>query len=284
MTPTESSSPTVPTITLNDDNVIPVLGLGVGELSEEDTERAVTAALEAGYRLIDTASAYGNEAAVGRAIASAGIPRDGLFITTKVATQDQGYRSTKEAFAASLERLGLDYVDMYMIHWPAPQLGTYIDTYGAMQKVQQEEGSIRSIGVCNFLEEQLSTISDLTYTNPAVNQIELHPLLNQAELRAVHADRGMVTEAYGPLGVGKLLDNPTLVSIAQAHGRSPAQVAIRWSLQLGNVVIPRSGNPERIKENINVFDFELTVDEMSSVNGLNDGTRFRPDPATYTGT
>ena len=283
MTPSESSSQTVPTITLNDDNVIPVLGLGVAELSEEDTERAVSAALDAGYRLIDTASAYGNEAAVGRAVAAAGIPRNELFITTKVATQDQGYTSTKEALAASLDRLGLDYLDMYMIHWPAPQLGTYVDTYGAMQKVQLEEGSIRSIGVCNFLEEQLSNISDLTYTNPAVNQIELHPLLNQAELRAVHADRGMVTEAYSPLGVGNLLDNPTLVSIAQAHGKSPAQVAIRWSLQLGNVVIPRSGNPERIKENIDVFDFELTDDEMSSINGLNDGTRFRPDPATYTG-
>jgi 2,5-diketo-D-gluconate reductase A len=283
MTPTESSSQTVPTITLNDDNIIPVLGLGVAELSEQDTERAVSAALEAGYRLIDTASAYGNEAAVGRAIAASGIPRVELFITTKVATHDQGFNSTKEALAASLERLSLDYVDMYMIHWPAPQLGKYIDTYGAMQILAQE-GSMHSIGCCNFLEEQLSTISDLTYTNPAVNQIELHPLLNQAELRAVDAGRGIATEAYSPLGVGKLLDSPTLVSIAQAHSKSPAQVAIRWSLQLGNVVIPRSGNPERIKDNIDVFDFELTDDEMSSINGLNDGTRFRPDPATYTGT
>ncbi len=281
MTSTESSSPT---ITLNDDNIIPALGLGVADLSEDDTERAVSAALEAGYRLIDTASAYGNEAAVGRAIAASGIPRDELFVTTKVANADQGFNSTRDALAASLERLGLDYVDMYMIHWPAAQLGKYVDTYGAMQKIQQEgEGQIRSIGVCNFMEEQLATISDLTYTNPAVNQIELHPLLNQAQLRAVHADRGIVTEAYSPLGVGSLLDNPTLVSIAQAHGKSPAQVAIRWSIQLGNVVIPRSSNPERIKENIAVFDFELTDDQMSSINGLDDGTRFRPDPATYTG-
>jgi 2,5-diketo-D-gluconate reductase A len=272
-----------PTITLNDDNVIPVLGLGVAELSEEDTERAVSAALEVGYRLVDTASVYGNEAAVGRAIAASGIARDELFVTTKVANADQGYTSTKEALAASLERLGLDYLDMYMIHWPAAQLGKYVDTYGAMQILQQE-GRIRSIGFCNFLEEHLSTISDLTYTNPAVNQIELHPLLNQAELRAVHADRGIVTEAYSPLGVGKLLENPTLVSIAQAHGKSPAQVAIRWSIQLGNVVIPRSGNPDRIKENVDVFDFELTDAEMASINRLDDGTRFRPDPATYTGT
>ena len=272
-----------PTVTLNDDNVIPVVGLGVAELSEDETEHAVAAALEAGYRMIDTAAAYGNEAAVGRAIAASGIPRDGLFVSTKVATEEQGYNATKDALAASLERLGLDYVDMYMIHWPAAQLGKYIDTYGSMQKIQQE-GQIRSIGVCNFLEEHLSTISDLTYTNPAVNQIELHPLLNQAELRAIHAERGIVTEAYSPLGVGKLLDNPTLTSIAQAHGKSPAQVAIRWSIQLGNVVIPRSANPERIKENIDVFDFELTEDEMSAINGLDEGTRFRPDPATYTGT
>ncbi|HEX9176067.1 MAG TPA: aldo/keto reductase [Mycobacterium sp.] len=272
-----------PTVTLNDDNVIPVLGLGVAELSEEDTERAVSAALEAGYRLIDTASVYGNEAAVGRAIAASGLPRDELFVTTKVANADQGFNSTKEALAASLERLGLEYVDMYMIHWPAAQLGKYIDTYGSMQKIQQE-GQIRSIGVCNFLGEHLSTISDLTYTNPAVNQIELHPLLNQAELRDLHADRGIVTEAYSPLGVGNVLENPTLVSIAQAHGKSPAQVAIRWSIQLGNVVIPRSGNPERIKENIDVFGFELTDDEMSQINGLDNGTRFREDPATYTGT
>lgn len=272
-----------PTITLNDDNVIPVVGLGVAELSEDDTERAVSAALEAGYRLIDTAAAYGNEAAVGRAVAASGIPRDQLFITTKVATQDQGYNSTKDALAASLEQLGLDYVDMYMIHWPAAQLGKYVDTYGAIQKLHQE-GQLRTIGVCNFLEEHLTTIADLTYTHPAVNQIELHPLLNQAELRALHAERGIVTEAYSPLGVGKLLDNPTITSVAQAHGKTPAQVAIRWSIQLGNVVIPRSGNPERIKQNIDVFDFEVTDDEMAQIDGLDSGTRFRPDPATYTGT
>jgi 2,5-diketo-D-gluconate reductase A len=272
-----------PTITLNDDHEIPIVGLGVAELSDDDTERAVSAALEVGYRLIDTASAYGNEAAVGRAIASSGIARDELFVTTKVATDDQGYNGTKNALAASLERLGLDYIDMYLIHWPAPHLGKYIDTYGSMQKMQQE-GLIRSVGVCNFNEEQLSTIADLTYTHPVVNQIELHPLLNQAELRALHADRGIVTEAYSPLGVGKLLDNPALVAIAEAHGKSSAQVCIRWSIQLGDVVIPRSSNPERIKANIDVFDFELTDDEMTTINGLDDGTRFRPDPATYTGT
>lgn len=283
MTPTEPSSQTVPTITLNDEHTIPVVGLGVAELSEEETERAVAAALDAGYRLIDTAAAYGNEEAVGRAVGASGIPREELFITTKVATQDQGFSTTKVAFQRSLERLGLDYVDMYMIHWPAAQLGKYVDTYGALQVLQQDD-LIRSIGVCNFLEEHVSTIIELTYTSPAVNQLELHPLLNQAELRQFHSEHGIVTEAYSPLGVGNLLDNPTIGSIAGAHGKSPAQVCIRWSVQLGNAVIPRSGNPERIKGNIEVFDFELTADEMAAINALDDGTRFRQDPATYTGT
>ncbi len=283
MTPTDSSRQTVPTITLNDEHSIPVVGLGVAELSDEDTERAVTTALQAGYRLIDTAAAYGNEEVVGRAIAASGIPREELFVTTKVATEDQGYSTAKEAFQHSLERLGLDYVDMYLIHWPAAQLGKYVDTYGALQILQQDD-LVRSIGVCNFLEEHLRTIIELTYTSPAVNQIELHPLLNQAELRRFDADNGIVTEAYGPLGIGNVLDDPTIGSIAEAHGKSPAQVCIRWSIQLGNVVIPRSGNPERITSNIDVFDFELTGDQMDAINALNDGTRFRPDPATYTGT
>jgi 2,5-diketo-D-gluconate reductase A len=283
MTPTDSSSQTVPTITLNDEHSIPVVGLGVAELSEQETERAVAAALEAGYRLVDTAAAYGNEAAVGRAIATSGIPREELFVTTKVATSDQGYSTTKEAFSRSLERLGMDYVDLYLIHWPAAQLGKYVDTYGALQVLQQDD-LIRSIGVCNFLEEHLRTIIELTYTSPAVNQIELHPLLNQAELRRLDADNGIVTEAYSPLGVGNVLDNATVGSVAQAHGKSPAQICIRWSIQLGNVVIPRSANPERIKTNIDVFDFELTEQQMDALNGLDDGTRFRQDPATYTGT
>jgi 2,5-diketo-D-gluconate reductase A len=278
-----TSAAAIPTVTLNDENSIPVIGLGVGELSDSETERAVSAALEAGYRLIDTAAAYGNEAAVGRAVAASGIPRDELFITTKLATGDQGFQSAQDACKASLERLGLDYVDLYLIHWPAEERGAYVDSWGGLMK-STDVGHARSIGVCNFHAEHLSNIIELSFFTPAINQIELHPLLNQAELRAVNAEHGVVTEAYGPLGVGKLLDNPTITSVAQAHGKTSAQVLIRWSIQLGNVVIPRSATPERIKSNLDVFDFELTADEMATLNGLDDGTRFRPDPETYSGT
>jgi 2,5-diketo-D-gluconate reductase A len=273
----------IPTVTLNDDYTMPVLGLGVAELSEEETERAVSAALDAGYRSIDTASAYGNEAAVGRAIAASGVSRSELYVTTKLATQDQGFQSSQDACKASLERLGLDYVDLYLIHWPAGEQGAYIDSWGGLLK-SREDGHTRSIGVANFHEEHLSNVIDLSFVLPDVNQIELHPLLNQAALRAVNAGRDVTTEAYSPLGVGRLLDNPAITSVAQAHGKTPAQILIRWSIQLGNIVIPRSASPERIKENLDVFDFELTDDEMATINGLDDGTRFRPDPDTYTGT
>ena len=278
-----TSAAAIPSVTLNDDHTMPVIGLGVGELSDTDTEGAVSAALEAGYRSIDTAAAYGNEAAVGRAIAASGVPREELFITTKLATEDQGFQSSQDSLKASLDRLGLDYVDLYLIHWPAGEHGKYVDSWGGLMSCRGG-GLARSIGVANFHEEHLSNVIDLSFVTPAVNQIELHPLLNQSALRAVNADRGIVTEAYGPLGVGRLLDNPTIVSIAEAHGKTPAQVLIRWSIQLGNIVIPRSSSPERVKSNLEVFDFELTDDEMATLNGLDDGTRFRPDPETYTGT
>jgi 2,5-diketo-D-gluconate reductase A len=279
---TGESGAYVPSIALNDENTMPVIGLGVAELSDDETERAVSAALEMGYRLIDTASVYGNEAAVGRAIAASGIPRAELFVTTKLANADQGITASQQAGKASLERLGLDYVDLYLIHWPAAQLGKYVDSFGGLIQLRAA-GLVRSIGVCNFTEEHLETVTELTFVTPAVNQIELHPLLNQAELRAVNAQRNIVTEAYSPLAVGRLLDNPTVTSIAGEYGRTPAQVLIRWSIQLGNVVIPRSGNPERIAGNFDVLDFELAAEHMEALNGLNDGTRVREDPLTYTG-
>jgi 2,5-diketo-D-gluconate reductase A len=272
----------VPSIALNDENTMPVLGLGVAELSNEETERAVSTALEIGYRLIDTAAVYGNEEAVGRAIAASGIPRAELFVTTKVANADQGFTTTQDAVKVSLDKLGLDYVDLHLVHWPMPQLGKYVDTFGGLIQARGE-GHAKSIGVCNFTEENLETVIDLTYVTPAVNQIELHPLLNQAELRAANAKHNVVTEAYSPLAVGRLIDNPAITSIANEYGRSAAQVLIRWSIQLGNVVIPRSGNPERIADNFNVFDFELAAEHMEALNGLNDGTRVREDPLTYTG-
>ena len=277
------TSAAIPAVALNDDNSIPALGIGVGELNDTETERAVSTALEIGVRLIDTAAAYGNEAAVGRAIAASGIPRAEIFVTTKLATADQGFRAAVDACGASLERLGTDYVDAYLIHWPGGDPGVYMHSWGGLLKLR-EDGLAKSIGVCNFSAEDLSNVIELSYVAPAINQIELHPLLNQAALRATNAEHDIVTEAYGPLGVGRLLDNPTVTSIAGEYGKSPAQVLIRWSLQLGNVVIPRSATPERIVENADVFEFELATEHMDALNALDEGTRFRPDPATYTGT
>ncbi|MFC7672172.1 aldo/keto reductase [Mycolicibacterium sp. GCM10028919] len=272
----------IPNTSLNDDNTIPVLGIGTGELSEAEAEHAVSAALEIGVRLIDTAAAYGNEAAVGRAIAASGIPRAEIFVTTKLATEDQGYQASQDALKASLERLGMEYVDLYLIHWPAGNPSKYIDSFGGLMK-QKELGNSKSVGVANFTPDDLTTIMDLAFFVPAVNQIELHPLLNQSALRSFHAEHNILTQAYGPLGVGKLLENPTVTSVADAYGKTPAQVLIRWNVQLGNSVVYRSSKAERIAENLDVFDFELTTEHVDALNALDDGTRFRPDPETYTG-
>lgn len=271
----------VPTVTLNDDHTIPVLGLGVSELSAAEVEAAVAAGLAAGYRLIDTTPGE-HEEAVGRAIAASGIPREELFVTTKLATADQGFQSSQDACRASLARLGLDYLDLYLIHWPDEQNGKYIDAWGGIMK-SKEVGDTRSIGVSNFTPEHLSNIIDLSFFVPAVNQIELHPLLNQAELRAVHTEHSIVTEAYCPLGSGALLERPEVVAVATAHGKSPAQVLIRWSIQLGNVVLPRASSLEKLTENASVFDFELSGDEVAALSGLDDGTRFCPNPDSRPG-
>jgi 2,5-diketo-D-gluconate reductase A len=273
----------VPSIALNDENTIPVLGLGVAGLSEDETERAVAAALEIGVRLIDTAAAYGNEAAVGRAIAASGIPRAELFVTTKLATADQGLTISQGACDVSLERLGLDYLDLYLIHWPAASLGNYVDSFGGLIQVRAN-GRARSIGVSNFTEEHLEMVIDLTFTTPAVNQIELHPLLNQADMRKANTQHNIVTQSYTPLALGQLLDNSTITSIAGEYGKTPAQVLLRWNVQLGNAVIFRSANPERIASNLDIFDFELAAEHVDAIDGLNDGTRLRPDPDTYEGT
>ncbi|MGH4028954.1 aldo/keto reductase [Actinomycetota bacterium Odt1-20B] len=271
----------VPPITLNNGVEMPQLGFGVWQVPDDEAEKAVGTAIEAGYRSIDTAAIYGNEEGTGKAIAASGVPREELFITTKLWNADQGHDATLRAFDASLEKLGLDYVDLYLIHWPLPSKGLYVDTYKAFEKIQAE-GRAKSIGVSNFLPEHLERLLAETSVIPAVNQIELHPHLQQRASREVHAEQGITTEAWSPLGQGKgLLEVPAIIAIAQKHGRTPAQVVLRWHVQLGNVVIPKSVTPSRIKENIDVFGFELDVEDMAAISALNEDRRLGPDPATF---
>ena len=273
-----------PLITLNDGNSMPQVGLGVWQTPPEDTERAVATALEAGYRHVDTAAGYFNEREVGKAVTASGLPREDVFVTTKLRNAGQGYDSTLAAFDTSMKRLGFsgsaEYLDLYLIHWPMPAKNLFVDTFKAFAHLR-DQGRIRSIGVSNFEPEHLRILVDGTGIVPAVNQIELHPLLQQQELREVHAQLGIATEAWSPLGQGSLLGNPTVTAVADAHGKTPAQVLIRWHIQLGNIVIPKSVTPERIVSNFDVFDFELTEQDMASVSSLGDGTRLGPDPRTF---
>ncbi|WP_432525054.1 aldo/keto reductase [Kineococcus sp. SYSU DK006] len=261
-------APSVPQLTFNNGVTVPQLGFGVWQVGDDEVVPAVETALEAGYRHIDTAAIYGNEAGVGRAIAQSGIARDDLFVTTKLWNAEQGYDSTLRAFDASLERLGLERVDLYLIHWPVPAAGAYVDTYKAFEKIYAD-GRARAIGVSNFQPHHLRHLLEQTSVVPAVNQVELHPFFQQADLRAVDAQHGIVTEAYSPLSSGKgVIDDPAVRALAQAHGKTPAQVVLRWHVQLGNLVIPKSVTPERIRENIDVFDFELSDADMAQVAGL----------------
>ena len=278
-----SSPTTIPTMALHNDAQMPVLGLGVAKLSDAETESSVLAAIEAGCRLIDTAAAYGNEEAVGRAIAASGIDREELWVTTKLGTSKQGFESAQESCKASLDRLGLDYLDLYLIHWPAPTVGKYVESFAGMIQ-SREEGHVRSIGVSNFTEDHLKAVIEETNEVPAVNQIELHPRLNQADLRKTHANHDVVTQSYSPLGVGRMLENPIVTSVAAEYGRSSAQVLVRWNLQLNNVVVSRSSKPERVAENLDVFDFTLENEHMEAIEVLHDGTRVLHDPMVFTGT
>ncbi|MFD1146587.1 aldo/keto reductase [Saccharothrix hoggarensis] len=268
------------TITLNNGVTMPQLGFGVFQVSTEDTYDAVTEALRVGYRSIDTAAIYGNEEPVGRAVADSGIARDELFVTTKLWNSDQGYDEALRAFDASAARLGLDQVDLYLVHWPAPKQDRYVDSWRALGKLHAD-GRVRAIGVSNFQPEHLERVVDATGAVPAVNQVELHPRLQQAELRAVHARLGVVTEAWSPLAQGALLGDPVITSVADKHGRTPAQVVLRWHVQLGNVVIPKSATPSRIAENFAVFDFELDGDDLARIAELDRGERIGPDPDTF---
>ena len=269
-----------PSVPLNDGKSIPAVGFGVFKIPAEDAQQAVSTALQAGYRHIDTAAVYGNERETGRAIAESGVPRDELYVVTKLWNADQGYDSTLAAFDASMTRLSLDYLDLYLVHWPVPTLNKFVDTFKAFTYLR-EQGRIRSIGVSNFEPEHLDALVNATGVVPAVNQVELHPRLPQTELREVHARLGIVTEAWGPLGQGSLLTDPTVTAVAERSGRTPAQVLIRWHIQLGNIVIPKSVNPQRIASNFDVFDFGLSNNDMASISSLDDGNRLGPNPRTF---
>ncbi|MFI9834097.1 aldo/keto reductase [Streptomyces sp. NPDC051913] len=269
----------IPTVTLNNGIEIPQLGFGVFQVPDPETAAAVTSALEAGYRSIDTAAIYGNEKGVGQALAASGIARDELFVTTKLWNADQGYDATLKAFDASLAKLGLDFVDLYLIHWPTPARDLYRESWRAIEKLTGE-GRVRAAGVSNFQPAHLRRLLDDSSLVPAVNQVELHPGLQQRELRDLHAELGIATEAWSPLAQGAVLSEPVLTSIAGRYGKSPAQVVLRWHLQLGNVVIPKSVTPARIRENADVFDFALTDEELTAIAGLDRGLRTGPDPDT----
>nr|WP_205615939.1 aldo/keto reductase [Streptomyces harenosi] len=260
---------------------MPQLGFGVWQVPDDEAQAAVATALEAGYRSIDTAAIYGNEEGTGKAIAASGLPREELFVTTKLWNSDQGYDATLRAFETSLAKLGLEYVDLYLIHWPLPSQDRYVDTYKAFEKLHAD-GLVRAIGVSNFLPEHLDRLIAETSVVPAVNQIELHPHLQQRASREYHAQQGIATEAWSPLGQGKgLLEVPAIVAIARKHNRTPAQVVLRWHIQLGNVVIPKSVTPSRIKENIDVFGFSLDDEDLAAISALNEDRRLGPDPATF---
>ena len=274
------STSQAPTVALRDGEQIPQLGFGVFQVPPEETAEAVTRALLAGYRHIDTAAGYRNEAGVGQAIHAAGLDRDDVFITTKCANDHHGFDQSQRALKGSLARLEIDHVDLYLIHWPVPSQDRYVETWQGLIE-SQAQGLTRSIGVSNFQPAHLARIVDATGVTPVVNQIELHPRLQQPGLRREHADRGIVTEAWSPLAKGRVLDDPVIVAIAEAHERTPAQVVLRWHLQLGNVAIPKSVTPDRIQQNIEVFDFELTAADMGAITALGSGERVGPDPETF---
>lgn len=272
--------PSIPSLTFNDGHRIPQFGLGVYLTPDPDMPAVLKTAFAAGYRHIDTAAIYRNEAGVGRGIAESGIARDELFVTTKLWNADQGYDSALRALDSSLMKLRLDHVDLYLIHWPCPGNGRFVESWKALVEAQRS-GKARSIGVSNFRIEDLQRIIDDTGVVPAANQVELHPWLQQHELRDFHARHGIVTEAWSPLAQGgELLTDPALQALAAKHGKTRAQIVLRWHVQSGLVVFPKSANPARIRENIDVFDFALDDAEMAAIARLDAGKRIGPDPAT----
>lgn len=276
------ATPTVPTVDLGGGVRIPQLGLGTARVDDETARRNVREALEVGYRFVDTAARYENEVGVGQGLADSGLARDEVFVSTKLRGAEQGAAATKRALARSLERLGLDHVDLYLIHWPLPRLGLFLESWHAMEELQ-DEGLTRAIGVSNFLPEHLDRLAASGARTPAVNQIELHPYLQQFEQRSDDAARGIVTEAWSPLANDPaLLEEQTLLRLAARYGKTPAQVVLRWHVQLGNVVFPKSSHIARLAENLDVFDFELTPLDMAAIADLHRGRRVSgQDPRTY---
>ncbi|MEU9092166.1 aldo/keto reductase [Streptomyces sp. NPDC048428] len=272
--------PATPVHTLNDGRTLPVVGLGTWPLDDDAAEEAVAGALGLGYRLVDTALNYGNETGTGRGIARSGVPREDILVTTKVPGRHQGYEKTLASFEESRRHLGLSYVDLYLIHWPLPRVDLYVDTWRALIRLR-EDGLVRSIGVSNFTAAHLARLEEETGVLPAVNQIEMHPRLPQEELRAVHAAKGIVTESWSPLGRGRdLLADPELVAIAAAHGVTPGRAVLRWHTQLGAVPIPKSATPGRQRENLDLFGFELTPDELARISA-GPQERFGGDPEVH---
>ncbi|MGH3897364.1 MAG: aldo/keto reductase [Pseudonocardiaceae bacterium] len=270
-----------PVITLNNGVQIPQLGFGVFQVPAQETERVVSTALEVGYRSIDTAAAYGNEEGVGRAVASCGLARDEVFVATKLWNAHHGYDQALRAFDESARRLGLDIVDLYLIHWPVPSLDRYVETWKALEKLASD-GRVRAIGVSNFTADHLRRLVAETATVPAVNQVELHPYFPQPELRAVHAGYGIATEAWSPLAQGgELLSDATITGLADRYAVTPAQVVLRWHLQLGNIVIPKSVTPARIQENFDVSNFDLSTADLATIAPLTTGNRLGDDPTTF---
>jgi 2,5-diketo-D-gluconate reductase A len=268
-----------PSLQLNDGRSIPQVGLGVYKVADSATDALVAGAIEAGYRHIDTATLYRNERGVGAGVRASGVPREELFVTTKVWNTDQGRDATLRAFDTSLGELGFDYVDLYLIHWPVPSEGRFVETWRALEELRAD-GRARSIGVSNFEPHHLDELLRETGTVPAVNQVELHPWLQQPAVREYDDAHGIVTESWSPLARGRIADEPTLDRIAAKHGKTPAQVTIRWHLQLGAVVIPKSSSLERVRENFDVFGFELDADDLAAIGSLEEGFRTGPHPDT----
>jgi 2,5-diketo-D-gluconate reductase A len=271
----------VPAVTLADGRAMPRLGLGTWPLDDAGAREAVARGLDLGYRLIDTAASYGNEGGVGEAIAASSVPREEIFVTTKLRGRYHGYEETLTGFEESRKRLGLDYVDLYLIHWPLPRLDRYVETWRAFVELR-ERGLVKSIGVSNFTPSQIERIEADTGVRPVVNQIELSPLFSQKEMRAWHAARDIVTESWSPLAIGsELWRRPELAEIAEAHGRTIGQVILHWHVRLGAVPIPKSSNPERMAQNIDVFGFEFGDEEMSVIGSFDTGRRQSGDPDVY---